>query len=203
MKRCFLLSLFLVVAAPVQADVYKWEDPEGKVHYTDQPPPPNARKIERRRVTDVAADPSMPYVLQEAVRNFPVTIYVSDCGEGCTRALALLSRRGVPHTVKNPLEPAVREELKRVTGGQVVVPVIQVGRTVLHGFEEGQWNAALDFAGYPATALIKLPPAKPPAPPTPAAAVQEEPVPGGDVDEGADNTDDATNPAAAETSAEE
>lgn len=173
MKRCFLLALFLLMAAPVQADVYKWEDPEGKVHYTDQPPPPNARKIERRRVTDIAADPSMPYVLQEAVKNFPVTVYVYDCGDGCAKAQALLSKRGVPHTAKDPLDPVAREELKKLTGGHEVAPVLQVGRQVLRGFEEGQWNAALDVAGYPSTALMKLP-ARKPAPASPAAQVEPE-----------------------------
>ena len=43
------------------------------------------------------------------------------------------------------------EELKKATGGDEVVPVLQVGRRALRGFEEGQWNAALDNAGYPKT----------------------------------------------------
>jgi hypothetical protein len=199
MKRCFLLTLFLLMAAPTQADVYKWEDPEGKVHYSDQPPPPNARKIERRRVADIAADPSMPYVLQEAVKNFPVTIYVYDCGDGCAKAQALLSKRGVPHTTKDPLDPAAREELKKLTGGEEVAPVLQVGRRVLRGFEEGQWNSALDIAGYPPTALIKLPPAKPAAVPSPAPVAQGEPGPEQEAPEGAEGPGTAEVPAADET----
>lgn len=174
MKRCLLLSLFLLMAAPIQADVYRWEDPEGKVHYSDQPPPPTARRIERRRVADIAADPSMPYVLQEAMKNNPVTLFVYDCGDGCTKAQALLSKRGVPHTTRDPLDPAAREELKKLTGGEEIAPVLQVGRQVLRGFEEGQWNAALDGAGYPTTALIKLP-LRSAAPPPAQPEVQAEP----------------------------
>ena len=33
----------LALAVPASADLYKWVDAEGKVHYSDQPPPPNAK----------------------------------------------------------------------------------------------------------------------------------------------------------------
>jgi len=65
-----------------------------------------------------------------------VTIFVYDCGDGCNRARTLLAKRGVPHTVKDPLTREWREELKKATGGDEVVPVLQVGRQVLRGFEE-------------------------------------------------------------------
>lgn len=165
MTRWMLLTLMLVLAIPVQAEIYKWVDANGKIHYSDHPPPPSARSIERKRLADSPADPSLPYVLQEAMKNHPVTLFVYDCGEGCTKAQALLSKRGVPHVTKDPLDPAAREELKKLTGGENVAPVLQVGREVLRGFEERQWNAALDGAGYPATALVKLPARKPAAPP--------------------------------------
>jgi glutaredoxin len=112
------------------------------------------------------------------MKNFPVTIYVYDCGDGCDRARALLTKRGVPHTSKDPLAPEMREELKKVTGGQEVVPVLQVGRRVLRGFEEAQWNAALDDAGYPRTALVPVTPvqAKPAAAPPPAPEVAQPEV---------------------------
>ncbi len=35
----------LVVTAHAQADLYKWTDGQGKVHYTDQPPTLNAQVI--------------------------------------------------------------------------------------------------------------------------------------------------------------
>ena len=33
-----------LVAPPVAAETYKWTDAEGKVHYSDQPPPANAKE---------------------------------------------------------------------------------------------------------------------------------------------------------------
>src|SRR5712692_2794734 len=178
MKFQMLLAVLISIAPLAQAETYKWVDADGTIHYSDQPPPPSARKSERRQLGDKAGEVSMPYVLQQAVKNFPVTIFVYDCGAGCDRARALLAKRGVPHTVKDPLAPGMREELKKATGGDEVVPVIEVGRQVLRGFEEGQWNAALDAAGYPKTALVPVKPvqAKPVAaapPPAPEQAAPE------------------------------
>ncbi len=34
-----------LVAVPALADVYKWLDPQGRVHYTDRPPPPDAKLV--------------------------------------------------------------------------------------------------------------------------------------------------------------
>jgi hypothetical protein len=176
-----LLTILLSIAVPVQAELYKWVDADGKVHYSDRPPPPSARKSERKQLSSKPGDVAVPYVLQQAMKNFPVTLYAFDCGEGCTQARALLAKRGVPHTAKDPQTPAIREELKKLLGGDPVVPVLQVGRSkLLRGFQEGPWNAALDAAGYPATPLLpasalkKTKPAEAAQPPAKAAAESPE-----------------------------
>lgn len=38
------LAAACMAGLPAAAQMYKWVDAEGKVHYSDQPPPPNARK---------------------------------------------------------------------------------------------------------------------------------------------------------------
>ena len=58
MRFLFLLCACAMLAAPsVAADLYKWIDADGKVHYSDQPPPPSARS--QARVPD-ALPPSDP-----------------------------------------------------------------------------------------------------------------------------------------------
>ena len=177
MKPWMLLIVLISSAALVQAETYKWVDAEGKVHYSDHPPPPDVRKSERKQLRDKPGEVALPYVLQQATKNFPVTLFVYECGEGCTQAQNFLLKRGVPHTAKDPTAPGMREELKKVTGGDAIVPVLQVGRRVLRGFEESTWNAALDDAGYPKTALVPLrPAAAKPAPGVPQAAPEQEPA---------------------------
>ena len=184
MKSWMLLIMLISGASLAQAETYKWVDADGTIHYSDKPPPPSARKSERKHLGDKPGDVVMPYVLQRAMKNFPVTLFANDCGDGCDRARAFLVKRGVPHTSKDPTAPGMREELRKLTGGQEVVPVLQVGRGVFRGFEEGQWNAVLDDAGYPKTALVRVTPVQskpaPAAPPpdgTSDSANPESPVP--------------------------
>jgi hypothetical protein len=147
-------GLLAIVAA--QADkLYKWTDPEGNVHYTDHAPiPAEAKKQERKRFGDKPTDVPLPYALQRATKNFPVTLYTSDCGDACVKGAALLSQRGVPFTEKNARDTAAGDELKALTGGKLEVPVLKLGTQVVRGYEEGAWNQALDAAGYPRTAVI-------------------------------------------------
>ena len=39
-----MLACGCLVAMPVLSETYKWTDAEGKVHYSDQPPPPNVKQ---------------------------------------------------------------------------------------------------------------------------------------------------------------
>jgi len=55
MKK-FLLILSMLIAANAFADLKKWTDADGKVHYSDQPPPANV-KAKTLRTTPVAAGP--------------------------------------------------------------------------------------------------------------------------------------------------
>ncbi|MEX0960553.1 MAG: glutaredoxin family protein [Burkholderiales bacterium] len=170
-----LVALSVLVAAVQAEQLYKWVDSDGNVHYSDQPPPPDARSVEERSVSGGSgANEQLPFELQRATENFPVTHFVSDCGAACVEARQLLVTRGVPHTEMDATQPATQEEIRNLTGGNVVVPVLRVGRQVLRGFEAGQWNAALDAAGYPRTALVQVQPRRP-EPPAPAQRQETQP----------------------------
>jgi hypothetical protein len=143
---------------------YRWEDRNGNVYYSDRPPPANARNVRSGRVDGETPPQSLPYELQLAVSKFPVTIYVtSDCGSLCDRAGALLVDRGVPHTVLDAMRPDVNEKLNALTNGQPAVPVAEIGKIVVQGFDKRRWNAALDTAGYPRYAMISVTPNVPAA----------------------------------------
>ena len=157
------LSLALALgpgSATAQQKLYRWVGPDGQVHYTDNPPPAEAARVETRRLGDAPGTASLPFELQRLVKAFPVILFTADCGEPCQQAQGLLQRRGIPHTVRNAREEAVQGELRRLTGRQEVeVPLLTVGRQVLRGWEPGQWSQALDEAGYPRSS--RLPPNMP------------------------------------------
>jgi glutaredoxin len=166
-----VLTLLLALTAGAQAgQLYRWTDEQGRVHYTDQPPPKTARSAEVKKLGDKPTDPNLPYALQMAIKNYPVTLYNADCGDTCSRASALLSKRGVPFTERNAREEEVATALEKLTGGKLEVPTLLVGKQVIRGFEEGAWNSALDGAGYPRTAVLPPRATKQPAKQQAAAA---------------------------------
>ena len=159
-----ILCMFAVYSAQ-SAALYRWVDLDGKVHYTEQPPPPStARKIEEKTIgTPPTDNVQLPYASRLAAKNFPVTLYNSECGEACTKAREHLTKRGVPFNEKNAGTPEVQAELKKLIGA-LEVPVLAVGTvTRLKGYEPGAWNAALDEAGYPKSVPFLKPKPKEPA----------------------------------------
>ncbi len=173
-----VLMSALMSAIPAQAaQLYRWVDAQGRVEWRDTPPPANAKakKVEQRTIGGSTIETStMPYSLQQAVRNFPVTLYVSNCGEGCDKARAHLTRRGVPFTQKNPQDDV--DAYKKLTDGGMEVPLLFIGRERLKGYLETSWDASLDAAGYPkqpapgyvAPKPVAAPAPKPPVAPPPA-----------------------------------
>lgn len=157
MKGIALLFSLAVAAGARWADLaqagelYRWVDEAGRVYYSDQPPPPEVRSnAERRRLGDKPPAATLPYTLQEAVRNFPVTVYTAEgCGEGCKQAVTYLTRRGVPFTEKDARLPDNANTVMSHAGGKIEVPLLIVGRNSLRGYEETAWSNALDAAGYP------------------------------------------------------
>lgn len=174
MNRIVLLIAILLTATTVQAaQLYRWVDDKGRVEWRDTPPPASAKTVERRSVGgSVIQTSGMPFSVQQAVKSFPVTLYVTDCGEGCSKARAHLNRRGLPYTEKNP--QADMEAYKKLTGGSLEIPLLLIGREQLRGYEEGTWDAALDAAGYPRSVAVR-PPSPAPAP-APAAAPPAKPA---------------------------
>ena len=177
MKRWVMFPILILDCVAAQADFYRWVDADGKVQYSDQPPPANIKQVEKVKATGgKPSDAPLPYALQQAVKNFPVTLYSSECGDACTRARQLLMKRGIPYTEVDATDPKAQEELRKLTGGPLEVPFLKVGRDALRGFEEGKWNTSLDAAGYPQTAVIPLRPPTKSAKPAGAAPPTSSPT---------------------------
>ena len=156
MKRLAIAAAAMLVAASAGAQMYRWVDKDGKVYYTDTPPPGATKGVEKRSASPAPTDPgaTAPYAVQQAAKNFPVVVYTSaNCGPACGDGRALLAARDVPYR-----EVAVGgdtgmspDEFKKTTSASGV-PALVVGRSTTPGFESELWHNALDAAGYPRNA---------------------------------------------------
>ncbi|MDT3736732.1 MAG: glutaredoxin family protein [Denitratisoma sp.] len=151
-----LLSLAVLASSADAQTMYRWVDKEGKVHYSDQPPPKEIKKVERPRLGNSTIETSgLSYEAQKAARDFPVTIYTTpDCAAECKMARDYLAKRGIPYSEKsltsNDEIVAFRDQFKV---DNVFVPAITVGSQQRQGFEETAWSGMLDTAGYPRSAI--------------------------------------------------
>ena len=146
------LAWLLVCASIANAqEIFRWVDKDGKVHYGDiLPPPAEVKNVQTKKLNDsVIEQDAMPFAVATAVKNNPVTLYANNCGEACNEAKALLARRGIPFTEKNPAsDPDAATALKALVGA-LQVPTLTIGANTLQGYEEGGWTTALTAAGYP------------------------------------------------------
>ena len=173
MKAGWLIIAGCLAAASTPlsaAQLYQWKDAQGRMVYSDQPPPPSVKDVQHKAFKGNFIETGESYAVKAAREKNPITLYASACGAPCDQARQLLGERGVPFSNKDPQSsPEAQAELQKLTG-RLSVPVLVVGSDKIDGFETGQWQAALDRAGYPKSAPPGSKRPVPPAAPAPAAA---------------------------------
>ncbi len=156
LRALFFVMGFALLGAAWAQPMYRWVDKEGRVHYSQQPPPADAaNSLEQKKLgAAVPTEGQVPYALQQATRNYPVVLYTSpNCKQGCREARELLSKRGIPFKEVSVSDQSTSELLKKATGGDKV-PSLTVGTLSQIGYQPNTMNSLLDTAGYPRTPLI-------------------------------------------------
>ncbi len=150
----FLIAALMTAGSVAAAPIYQWKDAQGRMVYSDQQPPPSVRNAQQKSFKGSFIEGGESYELKQAREKFPVTLYAGSCGEPCDHARQLLQQRGIPFNEIDPSSsPESLEALKKLTGHNQV-PVLVVGSDKINGFEEGQWQAALDRAHYPKSSTL-------------------------------------------------
>lgn len=164
-------------ALPASAQVFRIVGPDGKVTFSDRPPPDGkavpAKTVRMPAATGSAAS-TLPLELRNTVARYPFVLYTSpECGAPCASARSFLSQRGVPYTERTVTTQADIDAFQKIAG-QPRVPFATLGAQHLPGFSEAEWSQYLDAAGYPKTS--QLPPSYRNPAPSPLVAVQVEPA---------------------------
>lgn len=175
------LGAALLMCLPsANAQMYKWIDAKGKIHYSDKPPPPSAREAPIKAGAGGSVTVPLPFELAEAARNHPVVLYTGGACGGCDQGRTYLRSRGIPFVEKTVFTAADDAKL-REAGSPGQVPLLLVGRSKSVGFETSAWAALLSDAGYPSSRVLpsnyQYPPAVSAAPAPLQAAAAERPAP--------------------------
>jgi len=187
--RSAIIVVLAAASSAALAQIYRWTDEKGKVHITDTPPPPGAKNVQKSQAPARSSSPTSPmqppsaepYVLQEARKKAPVTLYSSPGCEPCSTARQLLNTRGVPFREVSVVDEKQMEELQQAVGSNAV-PSLVVGSAAQRGFLESAYHAMLDAAGYPKTGMLaprSQTEPKPTAEPEPASTQAEDERPRG------------------------
>lgn len=166
----------------VQAQMHKWVDANGKVVYSDTPPPANAKKLGTKALDNAAniSNVKLPNELAAAVAKNPVTFYSApNCG-ACNEARNMLKQNGIPFIEKTVKSSEDVDKLKQVSG-DTQLPFMLISRTKFSGFEAVEWRTALSSAGYPESSVLpkdyRYPEAEPAAPATTTTEKQVDGTP--------------------------
>lgn len=169
MKRALFIAVGAGLAAGVAlAQQYRWVDQQGRVQYTDTPPPASAKDVKKKNLAAGAKGSEIvPYDLQKAQERSPVKLYTHpSCTESCQLAREVLNRRGVPFREISIVTNKDIEDLKAQTGANNV-PVLMVGSAIEKTISEPAYNAALDAGGYPKEGVLAARKQAAPPPPRP------------------------------------
>ena len=164
------LVLGLVSASALSQGVYRIVGPDGRVSYSDQPPPAaNARPVASGAPGAAGgANAQLPFELRQVASRYPVVLYTSAECAPCNSGRNLLNARGVPYSEKTITTNEDAEALKRLSG-QTSLPFVTIGSQQIKGYSDAEWTQFLDAAGYPKQSA--LPTAYRRAAPTPLVAV--------------------------------
>ena len=144
--------LFIFNSPFVQAQMYKWVDAQGKVHFSDKPPPATAKQVQTKveSSSNSVSTTNLPADLAAAVKKNPVTLYTTATCAPCNSGRALLKQSGIPFNERTINTQDDVNKLKQVTGDNQL-PVMVINQSKFKSFDATAWKEALNAAGYPDT----------------------------------------------------
>jgi glutaredoxin len=174
-----LLGLAALGSFAVQAQpVYRIVGPDGRVTFSDRPPPEGAQRSQPGGGFNAAAatgsgSGALPFELRTVANRYPVTLYTGANCAPCGAGRNFLMSRGIPHTERTVTSAEDIEALQRLSSANSL-PFLTIGGQQLKGFSEIEWGQFLDAAGYPKTS--QLPAGYRNPAPAPLVAAQRPPA---------------------------
>ena len=131
-KSVALILSLLLCAINGNAEIYKWTDEKGKVHYSDKKPTNLKSEEIRLRINTYE---SVSYDASIFNTGKKVVLYSTDWCGYCKKAKQYFVRKGIPFT-EYDIEKNSKARKQYQNMGAKGVPVILVGNKRMNGFSE-------------------------------------------------------------------
>jgi glutaredoxin len=173
-----LLALGTAPLIAQAQQVYRSVGPDGRVVFTDVPPPqaatsPAVKPSPGGSTGGSGSTANLPFALRQVAERFPVTLYTRPECAPCDAGRSLLVSRGVPYAERTVTTSDDVQAMQRLVT-EPALPLLAVGGQHLKGYASGEWNQYLDAAGYPKSSMLpagwKPTPGRPLAPQAVAAS---------------------------------
>lgn len=154
--------------------VYRIVGPDGKVTFSDQPPPAATGKVSTANTSagGGGASAGLPFELRQVATKYPVTLYTGENCMPCGAARNMLTNRGIPFSERTITSNDDIQALQRLSGDGSL-PFATIGGQQLKGFSDSEWTQFLNAAGYPQQSVLPASYRRPA--PTPLVAVAAPP----------------------------
>ncbi|HEY8037275.1 MAG TPA: glutaredoxin domain-containing protein [Methylobacter sp.] len=141
-----LVLLFaLTFVFPVQAEIYKWTDANGKSHFSGSKPA-NPASVENRNDLEAKSPQPAPVADKSSVTAAApkVDIYMTQWCPYCKKAMAFLRKNNIAfnaYDIEHDLDAAARK--KTLDPGYSGIPLAVINGTAIRGFSEDLYQEAL------------------------------------------------------------
>jgi glutaredoxin len=147
-----LLAIAALAAGLAHAEIFRWTDQAGRVHYSDNPPDQGKTSKVKIRVQSITGPATV--TATNAPRQAPtsgmkdkVKLYTTAWCGYCKRAKAYLAQRGIGYDEVD-VEASDQGRREFASLGGRGVPVILVGAQRMDGFDQAGLAGMLQTAGY-------------------------------------------------------
>ena len=143
----WLAAISLCVIGSANAELYKWKGEDGRIFYSDKPPP--GEKLETAKysspeITDGFKKTSVEKnINKNRANNKTVVLYSATWCGVCKKAKAYFEAEGIPYKefdIENTRKGRVDYAKLKGTG----VPIIMIGDERLNGFSQGRFEKMYD-----------------------------------------------------------
>jgi glutaredoxin len=140
----FIPVLLFIVSGGTFAQIYKWVDEDGNVHFSSSPPPNGTAETVKPRVTNTYSSPDIRTTTGDEPSatkvNRKVVMYSAVWCGTCKTAKNYFRRKGIPFTEYDiETSDKGRRDFKRLNG--TGVPIILVGKQRMNGFNSNQFES--------------------------------------------------------------